>query len=107
MLVAVETSDGDGDEEEGVGGGGGGGGGALEDQDQQPEERAAKGLSRDVGVVMRIRAERGYGLHDVSFWRKDAREEEREERIVRADFILSISIRWFVFSNSRWRGIQS
>ena len=62
MLVAVETSDGDGDEEEGVGGGG-----ALEDQDQQPEERAAKGLSRDVGVVMRIRAERGYGLHDVSF----------------------------------------
>ena len=29
------------------------------------EERAARSLSRDIGVVMRTRAQRGYGLHDV------------------------------------------
>lgn len=30
------------------------------------EDKAARALSRDIGVVMRTRAERGYGLHDVS-----------------------------------------
>ncbi|KAL7411118.1 hypothetical protein BDY24DRAFT_148386 [Mrakia frigida] len=62
-LVAekIDTSDGDGEDDEAA---------ACLEEDQQltngaAAEKAARLLSRDVGVVMKTRAERGYGLHDM------------------------------------------
>lgn len=57
---AAEASDGEAEDDEEVS--------AIEEQlaALPSEERAARALSRDIAVVMRTRAARGYGLHDVS-----------------------------------------
>lgn len=59
-VARADLSDRDGDEDEPI---------ICQEDDIFPSDvpdKVSRALSRDIGVVMRTRAERGYGLHDVN-----------------------------------------